>query len=441
MRILIIAAFFPPKNAVASHRPYSWAKYWSDAGHDVTVFTTEKVPSFDDSTYDCSGFKVLTAYWLPQQIQKLNVRGVEGAERARQSAAVRFVKRIVNSLLTVVTSIQGRYGIFLAQRRPDLFFLWEYNAKRVLGQRSTWDFVISTHGPSASHSIAYHLKKKGLTKRWIADYRDLWTDNYPYSGLWPFNLYESWLEKKLLKKADAATTVSEPLAKTLQHRYPNLPVFTVENGFEPADLSALTEQHYFPVDGKIRIVYTGWIQWGLRDPSPLFEAIRSLESEREATKQSTPLALEVLFVGPPTLAVKELTTHYGIERYVRQIGVVTRSTALQIQRDADILLFLEWKSNGQQGLFSGKIFEYMSSGTEIWAIGGANDVSVAELIQKSNTGKHFANNVDRIAAELRSVLERGSKRPVVPDNEYLHQFTRKNKAEIMFRIASQGALE
>jgi hypothetical protein len=42
MRILIVSTFFPPLNSIASHRPYSWARYWTLAGHDVTVLTTEK---------------------------------------------------------------------------------------------------------------------------------------------------------------------------------------------------------------------------------------------------------------------------------------------------------------------------------------------------------------------------------------------------------------
>src|SRR5690349_12431827 len=42
MRILIISKFFPPENSVASLRPYSWAKHWAAAGHDVSVLTTVK---------------------------------------------------------------------------------------------------------------------------------------------------------------------------------------------------------------------------------------------------------------------------------------------------------------------------------------------------------------------------------------------------------------
>lgn len=42
MRILIVSTFFPPENSIASFRPYSWAKWWSRAGHEVTVVSTKK---------------------------------------------------------------------------------------------------------------------------------------------------------------------------------------------------------------------------------------------------------------------------------------------------------------------------------------------------------------------------------------------------------------
>ena len=59
MKILIVAAYFPPRNIVASYRPYSWAKYWTDAGHDVTVLTVEYPITKDSLDYDLSKFRVI----------------------------------------------------------------------------------------------------------------------------------------------------------------------------------------------------------------------------------------------------------------------------------------------------------------------------------------------------------------------------------------------
>jgi hypothetical protein len=41
-----------------------------------------------------------------------------------------------------------------------------------------WDLVLSTHGPYATHLVAYQVKKRKKTQQWIVDFRDLWTDNH-----------------------------------------------------------------------------------------------------------------------------------------------------------------------------------------------------------------------------------------------------------------------
>ena len=40
MRILLVSAYFPPPENVASLRAQAFARYWSEAGEQVTVLTT-----------------------------------------------------------------------------------------------------------------------------------------------------------------------------------------------------------------------------------------------------------------------------------------------------------------------------------------------------------------------------------------------------------------
>ena len=46
-RIVIVTYDWPPRNAISIHRPYAWARYWSEAGAQVTVLTAIKQP-FDE---------------------------------------------------------------------------------------------------------------------------------------------------------------------------------------------------------------------------------------------------------------------------------------------------------------------------------------------------------------------------------------------------------
>src|SRR5690625_3409835 len=42
MRVLIVSYNWPPRNAIGTHRPYSWAKHWSERGVSMDVLTAKK---------------------------------------------------------------------------------------------------------------------------------------------------------------------------------------------------------------------------------------------------------------------------------------------------------------------------------------------------------------------------------------------------------------
>ena len=41
LKITIITYSWPPRNSISVHRPYSWARYWSQQGHDITILTAK----------------------------------------------------------------------------------------------------------------------------------------------------------------------------------------------------------------------------------------------------------------------------------------------------------------------------------------------------------------------------------------------------------------
>ena len=65
-------------------------------------------------------------------------------------------------------------------------------------------------------------------------------------------------------------TVSEPLRKILQKKYPEIPSHTIMNAFDDKDFKISREK----ISNKnFNIVYTGSVYEGKRDPTPLFEAL------------------------------------------------------------------------------------------------------------------------------------------------------------------------
>lgn len=421
LRILIIATFFPPLNSIASLRPYSWAKCWSKAGHDVAVLTMQKPPqSSTDLHLPNTGFRVVEVP-QPPFLQALK-RDYQETRQATKKPS--FIKR---GLIRFYNYLRYKRGLFHSCRMPDFADFWIGRASKVAEELGPWDLVVSTAGPYAVHIIAEKLKKQGAAQRWIADYRDNWSDNHIYPGLFPFSWIESILEKKLMRSADVITATSAPFAAKMQSRYDcKARVQVIENGFDPDDFASLPVASIFPYDGKFRIVYTGTIYPGKQDPSTFFQAVSELASDDRDR-------LEILFVGHQLEHLSELIRHYGIEGNIRIMGFVSREEALRMQRDAHLLLFIVWKNLSERGVYSGKIYEYLFSGTKIMAIGAEGMDDSQALIVESGAGVAL-HQVSEMKNYLAAQLRQGRKEPVHADQQILARFNRQTLAHKLLQL-------
>lgn len=389
MRILIVSIFFPPLNSIASLRPYSWAKYWSSIGHDVTVLTTAKQKGhLTDLHLPNNGFNLIEIPY-PEFFRsvKKEYQSVIRPQAHLTLTPSPWKQRLKRCLFSLFDTIRHKRGIFNGCRMPDFADLWIIPALKAVKGYPPWDLVISTAGPYTVHIVGSRLKKRGLARRWIADYRDTWSDNYIYPGIFPFSIFEAFLEKKLLRHADAITTISQQFADRFHAKYPQVHAFAIENGFDPGDLASLDPAMVFPSDGKYRIVHTGTIYAGKRDPSPLLKAIALI---KEQPGQHALLDhLEVLFVGPNQANVGALIRQYGVEKWVKMLGTIPRQEALRMQRDAHRLLFLPWNDSSVDGVITGKLYEYLFSKTPILAVGSPTIEASQKLILEAKAGVAF----------------------------------------------------
>lgn len=429
LKILIITHFFPPLNSIASHRAYSWAKYWSRMGYDITVLTTKKDMSDNRIDLPIENFKVI-------EIENTFYTGLKNLlGTTRQTLKYGFSSTGKTSNISLkyflkkyVESISRKTGIFIA-RMPEFTDFWYLNVLKEF-QFEPYDVVVSSFGPYIVHLLALRLKKRNLVKVWIADYRDLWTQNHIFKGLFPFTIIEGYLENKTNKTADVITTVSEPLAEQIKNRYKINNVEVIYNGFDKDVLKTLDPEPFWK-DSKIRIVYTGTIYPGYQDPSPLFQVIKELDySEYKPLLEN----LEVLFAGKYAGNLDELINKFKVNKYVKHLGFLKYKDSLRMQRDASILLFLEFKSRNQDGILTGKLMEYLFSGTQIWAIGVDEQVMSGKLIRESGCGVCFGTNKERLKSHLIEILKNKNKPKIQPNLEILKTFSRKIQAEKLLEI-------
>ncbi len=432
MKILIITAFFPPINSIASLRPDSWAKYWSKAGHEVTVLVPGSAQAVDDDR----GNPGVAIRRIPLPGQRwLNAWRDRGAaassEMPRIASASPAMGRLSHWTFRWLYRLRTRYGFGHSCRMPDVLDLWAGRALRAANAEH-WDLVVSTSGPYSVHRPAAALRKSGRARFWIADWRDLWVDNPMFPGVPFLRPIERWLERRWCERADIVTTVSVPLAQSLERKY-GPKVHVVYNGYEPEDAKNLPRESWFgPNDPRVRIVYTGSLYPGLQDPTPLFQAMRQLHD------QGVPEAhnVGVYFCGRGTERALEVAQHYGVADQVRCMGLVSRELALRLQRDASILLLLEIESASAKGVLTGKLFEYMSASAPIVALGKSADDSVGKMLLETGRGCAIGTKVSMLADLLQRYLRGEAVLAGETDahRSAVHRYTRETQAKVMLNL-------
>jgi len=287
--------------------------------------------------------------------------------------------------------------------------------------------MISTSPPVTSHIIAKELKEE-FKIPWVADFRDLWTQNYyyPYSPL--RRMIERKLELKTLAAADVLVTISQPAADDLRSLHKQKPVHSIPNGFDPAEVNTTPGN----LTDKFTITYTGNLYPGKQSPEPLFAALRDLITEGSMDAGD----IEVRFYGPEGGWIDKQAEHYGLTDIVKQFGMVPREIALNKQRESQLLLLLKWNDPKQRGAYSAKIFEYLAARRPVLAVGGFHDV-VSELLDETKAGVSGQTGEDIKAVLLRLYQEYRSTGVVsysgdeTETNKYSHREMARKFASIL----------
>jgi len=402
--ILIVTHSFPPLNKVGSLRVFSFAKYLSQMGNRVTVLTTKKY-SFDgdlDLSFSEQGIDLIEIPYLPGFFSGVKSENKVGAFLSGWVSLAKRVLRVFRQNL-----IGNLWDIRDGWVKKSLS-----TAVQVVEERKI-DIVISSYGPPAAHTLASKLKRKYPSLFWVADYRDLWSQNNVEVPLFPFSLIQSIKEQRLIARADLLTTVSEQLCHLLKSKFKK-PTLVIENGYFPED----EQDTVILPEKKITLIYTGQIYKKKRDPSPLFQALEALFLE----KKLSPADIQVNFFGYNVHELSKLVNTENLEKSVSLNPQIDRETALKLQRKSSALLFLESGSPEARGVVTGKLFEYLVSGKPILALGVTNESTAAKIILKTKTGEICGNDVEKIKTFILKLVN--GQVPYTPDLAEIRQYRR-----------------
>lgn len=376
MKVLIITYYWPPAGGSGVQRWLKFVKYLQNFDIEPIIYTVENAnyPKADASLEK----------QIPNNISILKQPIWEPTDVLLWKNKQQQKKDISNSTNNgLLAFIRGNFFI------PDPKIFWVKSSVKYLNkylENHKVDAIISTGPPHSMHLIAKQMQKINKLK-WIADFRDPWTNLYynkEFNQLSFAKKKHLKLEKSVLQNADCVITVSNSLKKEFEVNSKRVEVIT--NGFDDEVL----QNTEVILDSKFSISYIGLLP-KQSNPKILFEVLKEISLEKSSFKND----LELNFIGDISNEVLKEIERNQLKENANFIGYVSHEKAIQYQKKSQVLLLLIPNVENANGILTGKLFEYLTAKRPILALGPKNgDLSV--ILENTKAGEVF-NYEDKLA--------------------------------------------
>lgn len=365
MRLLVIAYEFPPSPSPQSLRWAYLCRELAALGHEVHVLTIDLGP-------DNPGLPQMPAHVQVHRTWPGPLRGITAWSRKRNIARVlaaraaagmkddasaasnastgtgasapaetaqfeapkagplRTAKRVVWSTLLRI----GEQVIF-----PDIRGEWYWFGRKRLRQlldEYRFDAVISSHEPATTLQLGLLAQARGIPL--VADLGDPVLAGYT-PARWRRRSLR--LERRICRKAAMVMVTADSAAALLQQRHRQCaPIHVITQGFSATPPPPIDADTLFDPQ-RLELLYTG-----------SFYAFRRPEALLEAVLQTPDARLNVATVQAPAVLKRMAEQH---PERIRLLGFLPHLVALQLQRQADVLVNI---ANADSSQVPGKLYEY-----------------------------------------------------------------------------------
>ena len=265
---------------------------------------------------------------------------------------------------------------------PDSRVGWnKYAYKKVINiiSNKKIDCLITTGPPHSTHLVGLKIHNKYKLK-WIVDLRDPWTEIFYLKNRFrfPFSKQKNKkLESEVLEKSDAIiTTVGEKYHKILSAKVSNKEkIFKIYNGFD----KSVYEKISINKTNQFNIVFTGVLSKN-HNYKVFKDAIELLNPKRNR------LRIKLILAGRIDMDLKNIFSK-NIE--IDYKGYVNHEEAIRLIKSSHLLINFVYEDTEETDMLSGKLTEYIASGSPI--INFSNSSKESEYILKFSKKSFNAN--------------------------------------------------
>jgi len=424
--VLIVTYYWPPSGGSGVQRWLKFSKYLERAGWQVLVLTPENTaftlrdPSLEK---DVPGqIDVLRLpIWEPYDAFFKLSRLFGGGKPAASDMITTGKKSLFQ---TASGWIRGNFFI------PDPKVFWVKPAVTFLDdllRTNQISAVITTGPPHSIHLIGLGLKKRRPTLRWVADFRDPWSewdllDTLSMSPL--ARRRHRNLERKVLTGADKVITIAPYHVGRLEE-LSGRKVELITNGFDEEDFAGIQRAR----TTKFTMRHTGIVD-ELRDPRPMMEAIRMACADDPELREN----IVVEFIGNVNAKFRsDIANDPVLGPVTRFVPGVPHRELLQLYAQTDLQLLILAHSAIAPGNLPGKFFEYLASGSPILAMGPV-DGDAGAVLRQTNAGEIFErSDLAGMKASLLRYFSRWKSREAAGARD-VSAFTRKRLTDQLISL-------
>jgi len=425
-KILIITYYWPPAGGPGVQRWLKFAKYLPEFGWKPIIYTPENpsYPLLDESlmkdvpdNLEIVRTKIWEPYQLAEKLNKSNKKFKAGQFDVGD-----------NQSWKSKLSIWVRGNFFI----PDARVFWVNPSTKFLEQYlkiNNIETIVTSGPPHSMHLIGLNLKKKFPDLKWIADFRDPWTEISYYKHLKLTNRSDKkhrQLESEVFKNADITLATSYTDAENFRKNGAN--AFCITNGFDETDSNSQTLQ---PSNSptQFTLSYIGVLEQ-LRNPENLWKALDNLVKTNSDFAEN----FNLKFVGRIDDKILEVIEKSSLKDHIQNLGYVSHDKAVDEMAKSSLLLITNFPNDSSKGIIPGKIFEYLATGKQIISF-GPNEADVAKILDETKAGKHFGYNDSReIENFILEKFELWKSGNLLENTQNIEQFSRRNLTKQLVQI-------
>lgn len=422
-QVLIITYYWPPAGGPGVQRWLKFAKYLPEYGIQPVIYTPQNpsYPLIDESLNNevSPNLSIIrTKIWEPYQWANCF------NSKSKMYQAGHFEPNKQQNWRTKL-SVFIRGNCFIPDARkfwiaPSVRFLENYLKENQI------DTLITTGPPHSMHLIGLQLKQKNKQLKWLADFRDPWTQISYHQSLrltqYAQKKHLDW-ERKVIQTADAVIATSFTDAANYQALGAKK-VETITNGFESTDFhfKKTKNQHF-------TMTYSGGLEMA-RNPLVVWQALKSLINENLDFAED----FQLHFYGRLSEEVQLSLKENELSHCVHNFGYVSHSASIEGICKADVLLLCNFPHVQSKGIIPGKLFEYLATENPILAIGPSGG-DVGRVLEETHAGGYFTDlQFNEVKAYIWSVYQNWKNNRRTKTSSAYQQYDRKVLTEHLSKL-------